>query len=139
MSETTAELFSVRNAARILGFKSLGYIRKRLGEPDAVEKRKTGFRFLYSMNHIENLRGVLEQERKDRCSLKGKVACYQCHMRCDKCNLKSGICANCQAKKMVLNFSCHGDCIKCKPDCEMLKLLKKAVLDMEERVKCSQR
>lgn len=135
MQEHTAELFSVRSAARILGFKSQDYIRKRLGNPDAIEKRKTGERFLYTMGHIQNLKHVLEDEKKQRCLMKGKVACYLCHERCEKCNLKSGICANCQAKKLVLNFSCRGDCTKCSPDCRMLDLLKKAVSDMEEKVK----
>lgn len=129
------ELYSVRNAAEILGLKSLGYTRKRLGKPDAVEKRKTGERFLYTMPHIQNLKGILAQERKDRGAVKGKISCYHCRRRCDRCQLRSGICPVCQAKKLILNFSCHGDCTKCRPDCEMLRLLDQTIHDFEEKIR----
>ena len=121
------EFYSVRNAAELIGLKSISYTRRRLGAPDAVEKQKSGVRFLYTLRHIEKLKFTLKRERKERESERGKIACYHCRRRCDKCALKSGICPDCQAKKLVKNFACHGDCTKCAPDCHLLRVLDRAL------------
>lgn len=126
--------FSVRSAAFILGIKSLAYARKILGAPDVIEQRKSGHKNLYSAEHIERTRAELQQSRIDRMNNKGKRGCYHCRRKFDPGELKSGICADCQAWRTVLNFSCHGDCTKCPVDCKRLKCLKNAITKMERRL-----
>jgi hypothetical protein len=37
--------------------------------------------------------------------------------------LTSGMCADCQAMKLMRNFACHGDCLAHKPDGKRVKCL----------------
>ena len=130
-----SEYYSVSTAAEKIGLKSISYTRKILGEPDArITNSKSRDRFLYTPEHVEKARVSLQERKKEKQGTKGKRGCYQCRKKFCPCELKSGICAECQARKCVLNFSCNGDCLKCQPDIKRLALLCKAARDLEKKV-----
>lgn len=120
----------IRTAAGMLGVSSLEYARKLLGEPDAKEKCKEGVRFLYSPAHIERAKVTISSRKSD----KGKRSCYHCRNRFDPSELRSGICPDCQAWKLALNFACNGDCTKCPPSAEKICKLKHAIRKLERRI-----
>lgn len=128
------QLLSSREAAGILGFASLRYTRDFLGKPDKIEHSNLGTRYLYLRSHVCEKRKELECRRCEKKKRKGKISCYHCRKACEKCELRSGLCSDCQAKKLVLNFSCHGDCTRCKPDCKMIQALENALKAMKAKV-----
>ena len=128
MNETV--YMGIRSAADILGVSSLEYARKMLGEPDAREKCKEGVRYLYSPEHIEHARCEAAQRKSD----KGKRSCYHCRKKFLPAELKSGICPDCYAWKITLNFACRGDCTKYAPEAGRLEKLKYAIQKMESQI-----
>ena len=128
------QLLSSKEAAAIFGFSSLRYTRDYLGAPDKIERSEVGIRYLYSKSHVCEKKKELECNRCIKAQRKGKVSCYHCRKACEKCELRSGLCSDCQAKKLVLNFSCHGDCTRCKPDCKMIQALENALKAMKAKV-----
>lgn len=134
MKSNQPTLLSLRSAAELLNIRGISYARRLLGVPDMLEQRKNGHKALYTLEHIERTRQELELHRKQRLSDKGKRGCYHCRKKFTPDELKSGICADCQAWKTVLNFSCNGDCTKCPVDCKRLNCLKNAITRMERRL-----
>ena len=130
-----AEYYSVCTAAERIGLKSICHARRLLGDPDAkVSTSKKRDRFLYTPEHVQNTKIRWEEKKKEKHETKGKRGCYHCRRKFLPFELKSGICAACQARKCVLNFSCCGDCTKCPPDIKRLALLKEATRELESKI-----
>lgn len=129
------EFYSVNSATSELGLHSPEYCRSLLGAPDCVVKCKTGVRYLYSAEKVRKAKTDLANNRQKRIEDKGKRRCYQCKERFPRADLTSGICAECRARKIVLNFACHGDCLLHCPDPSRVCLLKKAIVDYDEKIK----
>lgn len=129
------KFYSIRTAAQKMGLKSPAYARKILGNPDAMEKYNEGERFLYSPEHVERSKLILDENRKRRQQDKGKRCCYQCRKKFNPSELQSGICTNCLAWKTVLNYSCSGDRTKHRPDRRKVEKLKAAIGKLEAKFK----
>lgn len=130
MGSNAVVFHGIRTAAELLGVSSLEYARKLLGDPDATEKCKEGVRYLYSPEHIERAKTSISRRKSDR----GKRSCYHCRLKYFPQELKSGICADCQAWKTALNFACSGDCTKCAPDQGRICKLKRAISKLERKL-----
>ncbi|MBS1369810.1 MAG: hypothetical protein HPZ91_07640 [Lentisphaeria bacterium] len=117
------DLIDVKEAAEILG---LGGTQTRavLGEPDEIDIISTGqAKHLFFRCRVEETRRRRECEQCRKSGDKGKRSCYHCRNRYPECELTSGLCAKCQAAKLVKNFACHGNCCKCPVDCSRLRIL----------------
>lgn len=136
MSDNTEsqKYYNVKTAAGIMGIQNERYAMKLLGKPDAVESCKTGFRNLYTLEHIESAKQEILRKRSERLKSKGLRCCYLCRIKFKPEELKSSICAACRAKKTVLNFSCCGDCTKCEPSRQRLQMLRCAVDELDEKI-----
>jgi hypothetical protein len=133
MRSETPVFVSLRSAAGILGV-SKEHARRLLKDPDIVEHHGNYTRFLFSPDHVNCTRLLLEECRNQRKNTLGKRSCYHCRRKFDPSELKSGLCVDCQAWKTVLNFSCSGDCLKCPADANRLNCLKKAIQKMEFKI-----
>lgn len=117
------ELVDVAQAASILGLRGT-QARAILGEPDDVDIIPSGqTKYLFRRCRVEELRRRRECERCKRQQDKGKRSCYHCRNRFPECELTSGLCASCQAVKLVKNFACHGNCCNCEVDCSRIRIL----------------
>ena len=129
------EYKNISAAAVELGVKNIRYARKILGEADAIEACRTGYRNLYTEEHIQKTKVEMEEKRSKRLKEHGLRCCYHCRMKFKPAELTSSLCANCRAKKTVLNYSCCGDCTKCKPSIQRLQMLRCAIDELETKVK----
>jgi hypothetical protein len=124
---------SLRTASLMLGV-SKEHARRLLQEPDVVEKHGNYTKFLFSPEHIELTKHILDERRCQRKSTLGKRSCYHCRKKFDPAELKSGLCVDCQAWKTVLNFTYSGDCLKCPADTHRLNCLEAAIKKMELKI-----
>ena len=118
-------------AAEILGLHRTQAIAV-LGKHDLVAiSPNNRAKHLYLRCRVEELRRQRECEQCKKENQKGKRSCYHCRNRFSACELTSGICAECQARKLVKNFACHGDCCKFPFDCERVNILSMIVAEYQ--------
>lgn len=129
------EYRNISAAAQELGIKSTSFAKKVLGEADAIEACRTGYRNLYTEEHIQRTKIEMEEKRSKRLKEHGMRCCYHCRIKFKPDELKSSLCEKCRAHKTVLNFSCCGDCTKCPPSIQRLQMLRCAIDEFELKLK----
>ena len=115
--------------------------RALLGHADQTVTAPSGHRKdMYLRCRVEEVKRQYECAKCKRKAEEGKQACYYCHNRFPVSEMTgSKICLSCQAKKMLKNFSCHGDCCLHDIDCDRVRMLTRALaelqLEMEDKGK----
>ena len=121
----------VQTASEILGIKRTQTLAE-LGEPDDKFVTPSGrTKYLYLRCKVQQIKRLRECEKCLRQNKKHKRSCYHCRNYFAPQELTSGICADCQAKKLVKNFTHHGDCCKNPFDCERLKTLSRVLAEFQ--------
>ena len=115
--------------------------RALLGEADQIVTSPAGHRKeMFLKCRVEEVKRQYECAKCQKRAELGKHACYYCHNRYTPSELTgSRICLACQAKKTLKNFACHGDCCLHDIDCDRVRMLTRALaelqLEMEDKGK----
>jgi hypothetical protein len=115
--------------------------RALLGHADQTVMAPSGHRKdMYLRCRVEEVKRQYECAKCKRKAEEGKQACYYCHNRFPMSEMTgSKICLSCQAKKTLKNFACHGDCCLHDIDCDRVRMLTRALaelqLEMEDKGK----
>jgi hypothetical protein len=126
-----SSFIDIAEASAILGLHRTQAIAV-LGKHDVtVITDKSRTKHLYLRCRVEELRRQRECEKCRKESVKGKRSCYHCHNRYSACELTSGLCSECQARKLVKNFAHHGDCCRFPYDCERVNILSMIVAEYQ--------
>lgn len=117
---------TTEEAAEIFGLKR-SQARAILGEPDSSWLCATGqVQYIYLRSRVLDIKSRREEQLRKRRMELGQRSCYYCRKRFVKSDLCDGLCAECQAKKLVKNFACHGDCFRHELDIQRVRLLMNA-------------
>lgn len=115
--------------------------RALLGDADQIVTSPAGHRKeMFLKCRVEEVKRQYECAKCQKRAELGKHACYYCHNRYTPSELTgSRICLACQAKKTLKNFACHGDCCLHDIDCDRVRMLTRALaelqLEMEDKGK----
>ena len=107
--------------------------RSLLGEADQTVISPAGHRKqMFLKCRVEDVKKTYECAKCKRKAEEGKHACYYCHNRYTPSELTgSRICLSCQAKKTLKNFACHGDCCLHDIDCDRVRMLTRALAEIQ--------
>lgn len=131
MNIQEVDLITVDEAAVILGLKR-SQARAILGEPHTVWRSAAGrSQYVYLKTEVELIKRKRESIIQKRIAQRGFRSCYYCHQKFEKNQLCDGLCADCQAKKIVRNFACYGDCFRHELDVQRLRILSNAINRLE--------
>lgn len=128
----------IRGAMEITGL-SRTTTRALLGSADQTVLSPSGRRKdMYLKCRVEETKRQYECAKCKRKALEGTRACYYCHNRYTPAELTgSKICLSCQAKKTLKNFACHGDCCLYDIDCDRIKMLTRALAELQLELEAS--
>lgn len=107
--------------------------RALLGHADQTVTAPSGHRKdMYLRCRVEEVKRQYECAKCKRKAEEGKQACYYCHNRFPVSEMTgSKICLSCQAKKTLKNFACHGDCCLHDIDCDRVRMLTRALAELQ--------
>lgn len=107
--------------------------RALLGHADQAVTAPSGHRKdMYLRCRVEEVKRQYECAKCKRKAEEGKQACYYCHNRFPVSEMTgSKICLSCQAKKTLKNFACHGDCCLHDIDCDRVRMLTRALAELQ--------
>lgn len=107
--------------------------RALLGHADQTVTAPSGHRKdMYLRCRVEEAKRQYECAKCKRKAEEGKQACYYCHNRFPVSEMTgSKICLSCQAKKTLKNFACHGDCCLHDIDCDRVRMLTRALAELQ--------
>lgn len=126
------DLVTIEEAADILGLKR-SQARAILGEPYSVWQTAAGrTQYVYEKSRVEYIKARREEIIRKRIELRGMRSCYHCRQKFERKDLCDGLCANCQARKIVRNFACHGDYYRHELDVQRLRILSEAAATLLE-------
>lgn len=129
-----AEMLTIKEASKIL---NRGYLQTRiyLGDPDDYVTTLNGRqKFLYTTDHVNNVKERLAIAKDIKLRNRGKRKCYYCNTLVPKEELTSGICTKCQAYKMVKNFACHGNYEDGDIDADRLESVASALNSLQSNI-----
>ena len=125
------EFIDIYDAASILNLHRT-QASSALGKPDKiVNSENNRKKYLYRRCRVEEIKRQRDCEKCIKDGTKGKKSCYHCRNRVSRCELTSGICAECQARKFIKNFTCHGDCCSFPVDCERISILSRIIAEYQ--------
>lgn len=125
------DFVDISGAAEMLGLHRTQAICVLGKSDETIITPKGRIKNLYRICRVRETIRQRECEKCERESIKGTRACYHCRNRVSACDLTSGICATCQARKLVKNFACHGDCCKFPYDCERVNILSRVIAEFQ--------
>lgn len=107
--------------------------RVLLGAPDRVWQSAVGqIQYVFDVERVYQIKRAREERRKLKEAELNQKECYFCHCKCKKEEMRGGICFDCQARKIVRNFACNGDCGKNCFNIARLKMLAKAIAELDK-------
>lgn len=125
--ESQEGLVTIEEAAEILGLKR-SQTRAVLGEPYTVWQTAAGrIQYVYQRDQVEYIKSRRDEIIEKRIKQRGYRSCYYCKLKFSRKELCDGLCADCQARKIVRNFACHGDCFRHELDAQRLRILSSAI------------
>ena len=126
------KLVTIEEAAEILGLKR-SQARAVLGEPYTAWQTAAGrIQYVYQRNQVEYIKARREEIIRKRIKQRGMRSCYHCRQKFERKDLCDGLCANCQARKIVRNFACHGDYYRHELDVQRLRILSETAATLLE-------
>ncbi len=130
-----SKLITAIQCAEILGV-SASRARHLMQYPDDVKiNSKNVFTNLYDKQRVIDIKESRLNYKKKRESDLGKKQCYLCKKKYDCNKLQNRQCQSCIANRCVCNFLCKNNKVKNCMDCSLLFYLKKAIKDIEDKVK----